>query len=375
MLKKNFASAALAAAVLGVLPTALADEATKKDRIVVEALMRLDGVDVNADAKLAACVKRYLAAISNDPAQLKIISKLKVQGMADHLMDRAMAWGATTHAVQALDLAIEQGGLEKLKTKLMSDAGDESATALSRVMSLSNRKDVIELHKLLIQTPSVAKSVKVESAVALSRNKATQSLLIDLAKQQLIPAEAHILIGATLRSSENESVRSDAAQLFPPSKSNLPPLPPVEQLVKRSGNVANGKTLYHGVATCGQCHVVGNEGKNVGPNLSEIGDKLSRDAMYVAIIAPSAGISHNYESYAVRTDEDETIVGLLVSNTDAGVTIKDSKGIERTIPKASVAEMKKQEKSLMPENLHELTNEQGLIDVVEYLTTLKKSGS
>ena len=111
----------------------------------------------------------------------------------------------------------------------------------------------------------------------------------------------------------------------------------------------------------------------MGPGLAEIGSKLSKDAMYVSILAPSAGISHNYESFAVRTDDDETIIGLMVSDTAESVTIKDAKGIERTISRKNVGEIKKQEKSLMPENLQETMNEQGLVDLVEYLMTLKKS--
>ncbi|MFM8399817.1 MAG: dehydrogenase, partial [Pirellula sp.] len=121
-----------------------------------------------------------------------------------------------------------------------------------------------------------------------------------------------------------------------------------------------------------QCHMVGNEGKNVGPSLTEIGNKLTREAMFVSILAPSAGISHNYEAYTARTDDGEVITGLLVSKTAQGVTIKDAKGIERMIPDGDLEELQKQEKSLMPENLQELINEQELIDVVEYLMTLKK---
>jgi hypothetical protein len=54
------------------------------------------------------------------------------------------------------------------------------------------------------------------------------------------------------------------------------------------------------------------------------------------------------------------------------VIIKDSKGIERTIPSNDLDELQKQEKSLMPENLQELINEQELVDVVEYLMSLRK---
>jgi putative heme-binding domain-containing protein len=54
------------------------------------------------------------------------------------------------------------------------------------------------------------------------------------------------------------------------------------------------------------------------------------------------------------------------------VTIKDAKGIERTIARKDLEQLKKQDKSLMPENLQETMSEQGLVDLVEYLTTLKK---
>ena len=94
--------------------------------------------------------------------------------------------------------------------------------------------------------------------------------------------------------------------------------------------------------------------------------------MYAAILAPSAGISHNYESFAARTDDDEVVIGLMVSDTPQSVTIKDAKGIEKTIKRENLAEIKKQEKSLMPENLQETMSEQGLVDLVEYLMSLKK---
>jgi putative heme-binding domain-containing protein len=149
-------------------------------------------------------------------------------------------------------------------------------------------------------------------------------------------------------------------------------MPAMQQLVKRRGNVQEGKKLYFGVATCSQCHTVGTEGKNVGPSLTEIGSKLTKEAMYVSILSPSAGISHNYESFAVRTKDDEIVVGLMVSNTEQSITLRDAKGIDFTFAREDIDELRKQEKSLMPENLHELFSEQGLVDLVEYLATLKK---
>jgi putative heme-binding domain-containing protein len=346
---------------------------SRRDRIVVEALMRLDDVDVNADPKLSQAVRRYLNQLNNDPSQLKIIQKLKISGLSDKLVDLAVSWGANTQSVQAMDLAIDQGSLPSLTNALMVKVPDERSLAIAKVLTLSNRKDVHEALRSLIENADVSKVIKVDAAVGLARSKAMHGKLIEFAKSNQLPADAMTLIGATLRNSEDAAIKSAANELFPALKTSQTQLPPLEILIKKTGNPANGKALYNGVATCSQCHMVGTEGKNVGPGLAEIGSKLSKDAMYVSILAPSAGISHNYESFAVRTDDDETIIGLMVSDTAESVTIKDAKGIERTINRKNVGEIKKQEKSLMPENLQETMNEQGLVDLVEYLMTLKKS--
>jgi putative membrane-bound dehydrogenase-like protein len=341
-------------------------------QLVLEGLLRSDGINVNENARLAQMVREQAKKFGNDPAQLKLLQKTKVSGLGDHLLGLASAWGASTQALQALDLALETGAAESLRNQLISKEPSEAAFALSKVLALSNRKEAQDLQKSLLEASDVAKSVRVESAVGLARNKSNHVLLVELAKQGRLPAESKALLGPTLRSSDNAQVRETAEAVFPMVKSSQKPLPPLEELIKKRGNVANGKNVYFGAATCSQCHTVGNEGKNVGPSLTEIGNKLTREAMFVSILAPSAGISHNYEAYTARTDDGEVITGLLVSKTAQGVTIKDAKGIERAIPTEDLEDLQKQEKSLMPENLQELINEQELIDVVEYLMTLRK---
>ena len=353
--------------------TALEKNQSRLDQIVVEALMRLEGVDIHSDPKLHQTVQRHLSQLKNDPSQLKIIQKLKVAGMADRLVDLAATWGENTQSVQALELAIEQGALPGLIKSLTDKDPDERTLALSKVLTLSNRKPVQDLRRTLIDDNNVSKVIKVDAVVGLSRSKGFHAQLIELAKANKLPGEAKILIGATLRNSEDEAIKKAANELFPLVKTSQNPLPPIEVLVKKNGNASEGKKLYNAVATCSQCHQVGIEGKNVGPALTEIGSKLSKDALYASILAPSAGISHNFEAFAARTDEDEVIIGLKVSDTPESVTIRDAKGIERTILRKNLEEIKKQEKSLMPENLQETMNEQGLVDLVEYLVSLKKS--
>ena len=131
--------------------------------------------------------------------------------------------------------------------------------------------------------------------------------------------------------------------------------------------------LFRGVATCANCHIVGDHGKEVGPNLSEIGSKLSREAMLVSILDPSAGISHNFEQFNVLTSGGgQVITGVKVSESDSEVVIRTAEAIDRRIPQEDIEQIKKSEKSIMPENLHHLFDQKGLIDIVQYMTTLKK---
>ncbi len=352
---------------------ALAGLLEQKDpQLVLEGLMRIEGINVNENPRLSELVREQIKKMGDDPSQLKLLQRTKVSGMGEHLLSLAAAWGASTQSLQALDLALETGAAESLGIKLMSKEPSETVVALSKVLALSNRKEATNLQMSLLDSDFATKSIKVESAVGLARNKANHVYLVELAKSNRLPAESRPLLGPTLRASDNAEVRAAAESLFPMLKTSQKPLPPLEELVKKRGNAGNGKNVYFGAATCSQCHMVGNEGKNVGPSLTEIGNKLTRDAMFVSILAPSAGISHNYEAYTARTDDGEVITGLLVSKTAQGVTIKDAKGIERMIPTGDLEELQKQEKSLMPENLQELISEQELIDVVDYLMTLRK---
>jgi putative heme-binding domain-containing protein len=334
--------------------------------------MRLDGIDVNANPRLAQLVRDHVTKLGDDPAQIRILQKTRIAGLSDLLLDRSAKWGATTQALQALELALENGGVKSLTQRLNKQEPDEAAVALSKVLGLSNRKEASELQRTLLESDAAAKSIRVEAAVGLARNKGNLPYLMELAKSNRLPGESKPLIGPSLRASENADIRREAEAMFPLLKTSQNPLPPLEELAKKRGNAQNGKTVYFGAATCSQCHMVGNEGKNVGPSLTEIGNKLSREAMIVSILAPSAGISHNYEAYTARTTDGEVITGLLVSKTAESVIIKDAKGIERTIPSNDLDELQKQEKSLMPENLQELINEQELVDVVEYLMSLRK---
>src|SRR5262249_53968409 len=166
--------------------------------------------------------------------------------------------------------------------------------------------------------------------------------------------------------------KQEAVKLFPPppAKDNQP-LPPLSDLVARKGNSKNGAMVYTTSGTCANCHVVNGAGKEVGPDLSEIGKKLSREALYESILFPSAGISHNYETYVVETKNGNVASGILVSQTPDAVVLKGSDAIVRTFKKSEIETLVKSNVSLMPADLNKAMTVQELTDLVEYLLTLR----
>jgi putative heme-binding domain-containing protein len=208
-------------------------------------------------------------------------------------------------------------------------------------------------------------------ALGRARNGALR--LVELARMKQLDAVVAPAVAAALHTAEWQDVKEHARQLFPTTESkDNKPLPPISELVKFSGNPEQGKVLFNTTATCNKCHRVNEIGKQVGPDLDEIGSKLSRQALLESILFPSAGISHNYENYLILTDEGTTVSGVMVSETPEAVTLKGADAIPRTVNKANIDEMIQQKISLMPADLHKLMTQQELLDVVSYMESLKK---
>jgi putative heme-binding domain-containing protein len=218
-----------------------------------------------------------------------------------------------------------------------------------------------------------AVSVRSAAARAIGRSADGQRKLLALVVAGKLPDDLKFTAADILLVARDEKIRSEAAKhLKLPSSAGENPLPPVAELIRRSGDVANGHKIFTTKGTCSKCHQVGSEGKNVGPALTEIGSKLAKEAMYVSILDPSAGISHNFESYLVVTAAGTTATGLQVSQTDEAITIRTAEGIDQTFKMEDVDEVIKQRTSIMPTGLQKLMSADELVDLVEYLQSLKK---
>jgi len=217
-------------------------------------------------------------------------------------------------------------------------------------------------------------SIRRAAVGALAASRAGLRQVSTLAEENKYDPALKEAVAAALHSSADPDTRALAAKLFPlpPGKDNKP-LPSLAELATRKGDVTNGRIVFHTTGTCIQCHQVNGLGKEVGPNLSEIGKKLTKQALLESILYPSAGISHNYESWVVATDDGNVYTGLITSETADEIVLKDAKSIVRTLKKSGIDQRKKSEASMMPADLQKVITEKELVDIVEFMTTLKEA--
>ena len=151
------------------------------------------------------------------------------------------------------------------------------------------------------------------------------------------------------------------------------PVPPLPQM---PGAPANGATVLHREASsCLNCHRIRDEGKDIGPALSEIGTKLGRDALMESILDPSAGISFGFETHSIELKSGDEAYGLVVSETSEEFSVKELTGLVKKIKKSDIASHRQLKTSIMPAGLQASMTPQEFVDLVEFLSTLKKVGN
>ena len=141
---------------------------------------------------------------------------------------------------------------------------------------------------------------------------------------------------------------------------------------KARGDARAGRTVYEAKG-CSQCHVVGQEGGILGPELSEIGFRRSLAYLRDSVVNPDADIPIKYLAVAVVTSGGERISGTRINEDDYSIQIRDMRGNLRSYMKTSVSEIQHPKQSLMPSYKTALSATE-LDDLVAYLSFLRGEG-
>ena len=145
------------------------------------------------------------------------------------------------------------------------------------------------------------------------------------------------------------------------------------RILTLSGDADRGSKLFFEAAQiqCRNCHKVQGRGKDVGPDLSEIGKKYERPKILESILEPSKEIDPKWVVYLVQTKLGEIHTGLLLKNTSDGVVLKDTQGKLTNIAAEDIALLLPQQRSLMPDLLVRDMTARQVADLLAFFVTLR----
>ncbi|WP_395733656.1 PVC-type heme-binding CxxCH protein [Prosthecobacter sp.] len=350
----------VSAAALTIFLKADADTA-----LAATALLDRNTIASNPEAK--ARLDSLLKPVIGKAEFVSLVERLNLTGFEKELLDFIIANPNAPESVNAARLiaANRDGALRFLKT---ADAASAKAlvAALGRV---SDRASVAVLNQAF--WPEKRADVRHVIIDALALSGEGGRAILKWQSEGKLPAEFKDQSALALSRNTDAGLRSEAATALPlPAAQGLENFPKLPELVKLKGDAAKGPQMFM-QAGCVACHRVKGQYIDFGPDLSQIGAKLSAEGLFTAILYPSAAIEHSFVGQTITTKEGQTLTGYPISDTDTELTLRIAGGASTPVKKSSITKKEELKLSLMPPGLAGAIDPQGLADLVAWLQTLR----
>lgn len=252
--------------------------------------------------------------------------------------------------------------------------GSDETTSLKMMAAIRGvgSKTSLQLLEDMAFSSSLPLPLRREAAASIGRSYGGENRVLELLRENKFPENLIASAVTGVSNAWRQDVRAEAATyLTHQSQQNTTPLPPMKELLALEGDKNNGKLVFD--KTCSICHQVGDTGTDFGPNLTEIGSKLSREAQYISIVHPDAGISFGFEGYRIDRKDGSSLGGIIVSKTETDIDLKLPDGSVVSLKTSDIASMTQLENSMMPAGLQNTMSTEELVDLVEYLMSLKRN--
>lgn len=260
------------------------------------------------------------------------------------------------------------------KAKLSNELAEN---AVRLIPAIEGNKAEAKLLQL-IASADYPLPMRRESLKTLATTIPGAKKIIALAKEKKLPEELKTEATTTLYAHLQRNIREEAEKVLPPPKTaDGRSLPPIYELVRREGNAEKGEKVFYREAanSCAGCHRVAGRGRWVGPDLSTIGIKYAREELLQSILNPSSAVGYNYRPYILALKDGRVLTGLPVQESGSAITIKTAEGKTERVARSDIEETQISAVSLMPEGLAQTVTDAELVDLLAYLSSLKRPSS
>ncbi|MEX1240082.1 MAG: PVC-type heme-binding CxxCH protein [Cyclobacteriaceae bacterium] len=344
---------------------------SSKDAKLLYALKHVDAENFRMTPAVRTKLNSVLDKNKGQLEFVELVALYNLENKAADLLEVALQYPDSASGREASKVLLDWDRQDLFEKVLASNNKDETVALIKSLRPhIYDPKTMLVMEDIFMDS---ARDVEVRTLAvrAFAGPWQSENRLLELARANKIPEDLHVAAGGVFQAAWRGDIREEGAKYIklPGSKEGAP-LPAVSVLVNSEGNSNNGKEVFKNL--CANCHQVNNEGTNFGPDLSEIGAKLSKEAIYNSILFPDQGISFGYEGYRLQLKDGSMAMGKIVSETEEKIDLQYMTS-QQSLEKSQVVSRTKMETSLMPGNLHSSISQQELVDLVEYLSGLKKT--
>jgi putative heme-binding domain-containing protein len=353
-----------------VLLSLLAGHHPEQGRIDAIVLLLLDAKTPRTPV-LDKALSSALQVVRGTQDYIDLADRYKLKDKGPELLALAEGGGDADIRSNALQLLLNTGGSSMVSNALARQ--DDIARALIGTLGMVEDKKNKDLLQAIVLDKKYGVGFRLLAQRSMGVDWTGEDRILMMAKNRTLPGDLRDSAAVILSHSNREEIRKEGVVYLPPVNAGVASaIAPIDKLVSLSGDTAAGRMVF--MTYCMSCHQVNHQGIDFGPNLSEIGSKLSKEGLYTAILLPSAGISFGYDGYIFRLKNGNRLVGYVQSQTENDVTIKMIGGQTEKHSKVEILEKKGYGKSLMTEGLPGAMGQQKFVDLVSWLSTLKKKG-
>ncbi len=358
----NESASAKSAALLKIMKNSSSKE--------VQALVlnHLDPTFVKQNPEALAAVKKLLDSTYGTEAYMVIMNRYEIASENSRLLTLASKEGGSALGKSAGQQLLKQGGSALVWQKIQDKDVNQAKTVLNSIKGAGNKESLAILEKVAL-TNTYPADLRYEAVKALGGSMAGEDRIVVLLKTGKLDNNLKKAASEAVSGAWRKAVKAEVASLIGEASTATQKHASVDKLITMKGDVSKGKLVYG--MYCTVCHQVGKTGMDFGPKLTEIGSKLPKEGQYAAILTPSAGISFGYEGFEVTFKDGSIVTGIVSSKTETDLILKFPGGATQEYKMSNIKSMKEVKDSMMPAGLAEAMSTDELVNLVEYLTSLK----
>ncbi len=219
------------------------------------------------------------------------------------------------------------------------------------------------LQKWAVLTPEIR-----DAAIGtfLGNNDRIKLLLNAIEKNQVQASSVSFGRSVQLMQNKDDLLRNKARTLFTKNEEYGKKVNKAyQEALVLKGDATKGQNVY--LQNCAICHQVrGKLGVELGPDLGTI-HNWTAEIIMANILDPNISISSGYDLWNVELKNGESHQGIISSESDVALTLKNNGKLEKTINRQDIKEIKSMEISAMPSGLEKKISKQEMANLLAFL--------